>query len=294
MTSIRLRLLTSVLSLFMFGWIVVAIFAYSATQHEIEEVFDAELSQSAQVLDGIIQFEADHWVGKGTLKDDLVGQKYEIKISFQIWKDGEMLLKSLSASELPIARIEGYSDQLIDGKKWRVFHHFNPESGLTVNVAQLYEIRDELAEHIAWGVITPLFVALPLLGILFWFAITRGLLPLERVTNDVKNRAPEDMSEFKTDNVPQELMTLTHALNNLFERVRDTIVRERRFTSDAAHELRTPLAAIRTTAEVALKWPDQASPDDFEEIHRLSFGLQQTLDSLMLLARDVQCRLPYP
>jgi two-component system sensor histidine kinase QseC len=90
---------------------------------------------------------------------------------------------------------------------------------------------------------------------------------------------------FPEKSLPADIRSIAVCLNSLMGRLEASFDRERRFSADLAHELRTPLAAIRTTSEVAAKWPDQASPEDFREITALASGLQHTLDSLLRLAR---------
>jgi len=98
----------------------------------------------------------------------------------------------------------------------------------------------------------PLLLALPVLAILIWIVIGRGIRPLTRVADEVANRAPQHLDPLDTHAVPQEIMPLVNSLNVLFARLQQAFEHERRFTADAAHELRTPLAALKTQAQVAL------------------------------------------
>jgi two-component system sensor histidine kinase QseC len=90
---------------------------------------------------------------------------------------------------------------------------------------------------------------------------------------------------FATEAMPLEIKPIVTRLNDLMARLQEGFERERRFSGDLAHELRTPLAAIRATSEVAAKWPDQSPLDDFREITQAAMRLQQTVDSLLLLSR---------
>jgi two-component system sensor histidine kinase QseC len=274
-----------VLTLFVVSWGVVAGFAFYKAEEEIEEVFDAELSQSAQVLIGIIIPGLGQWDHTISLDDDLVGHIYETKISFQVWRDSELLVRSATAPDLPLARVEGYSDQIIDGRKWRVFTQFDSRTSSEIHVAELYEIRNELVEYIALGVIAPMFFALPILALLFWVAITRGLAPLSKAAKDVSKSSPEEISVLPED-VPNEIKPLVGAINNLLMRIKTTLDRERRFTADAAHELRTPLASLRIQSQVALR-----AKDDKEQknaLQQIIFGVDRAtrmVEQLLTLAR---------
>jgi signal transduction histidine kinase len=122
---------------------------------------------------------------------------------------------------------------------------------------------------------------------LILIATLRGSLrPLRNLGEQAALMDAESLHErFPEKNVPADIRPIVVRLNSLMAKLEESFLRERRFSGDLAHELRTPLAAIRTTSEVAIKWPDQASPDDFEEIHKIAANLQETLDSLLLLAR---------
>ena len=285
MKSIRFRLLASVLTLFVVSWIVVAGFAFTKAEHEIEEVFDAELSQSAQVLVGIIIPRLGQWDQTLSLDDDLVGHIYETKISFQVWRDSGLLIKSATAPDLPLARVEGYSDQVIDGRKWRVFTRFDSRTSSKIHVAELYEIRNELVEYIALGVIAPMFFALPILALLFWVAITHGLAPLSKAARDVSKSSPEEISVLHED-VPNEIKPLAGAINNLLTRIKTTLDRERRFTADAAHELRTPLASLRVQSQVALRAKtDKEQKNALQQIISGVDRATRMVEQLLTLAR---------
>ena len=125
-----------------------------------------------------------------------------------------------------------------------------------------------------------------LLSILLALALHTALRPLRKLGNQAAGMNAESLHErFSEKNAPADIRPIVEHLNLLMEKLENSFSRERRFSSNLAHELSTPLAAIRATGEVAAKWPEQASTEDFLEITRLAVGLQQTLDSLLLLAR---------
>ena len=116
-------------------------------------------------------------------------------------------------------------------------------------------------------------------------ALHVALRPLKALGNKAAMMHAENLKERFSTNVPKDVLPIVERLNNLVARLEQSFERERRFSGDLAHELRTPLAAIRSTSEVAVKWPEQASTEDFDDIAKLATRLQQTLDSLLLLAR---------
>jgi signal transduction histidine kinase len=125
-----------------------------------------------------------------------------------------------------------------------------------------------------------------ILSLLLIISLRVSLRPLSRLGEQAATMDAESLHErFSEESAPADIRPIVERLNSLMAKLEESFARERRFSGDLAHELRTPLAAIRTTSEVAIKWPDQSSAEDFEEIHKLSSGLQQTLDSLLLLSR---------
>jgi signal transduction histidine kinase len=157
-----------------------------------------------------------------------------------------------------------------------------PKVILAVNRAEVEESLKRLARNLIGG---GLAACLLFSGLLI-FTLRISLRPLTVLGEQAATMDAESLHErFSETSAPADIRPIVERLNTLMGKLEESFARERRFSGDLAHELRTPLAAIRTTAEVALKWPEQSTPEDFEEIHNLAFGLQQTLDSLMLLAR---------
>jgi two-component system sensor histidine kinase QseC len=115
-----------------------------------------------------------------------------------------------------------------------------------------------LRDYIARRVLIPILLSIPLLALMIWYGVARAMLPLRNIAADVKNRRPDNLHPIPETVVPLEAKPLVDALNALFQRLQQAFETERRFTSDAAHELRTPLAALKTQAQVALR----ATADD--------------------------------
>ncbi len=252
MKSIRIRLLLFVLLAFVVVWVTVAMIAYKRAVHEVAELLDAEMAQSAQVLLTVTLHEIEEGDGKKIrLEHQHMGHHYVSKIAFQVWERDILLFQSDNAPLTQLAAVAGYSDRWIEGQRWRVFKQEGIDNLYSVQVGQLHEVRDELMNEIILIMSLPVFIALPLLALLFWWGISRGLRPLQRVADEVGQRSAHEMSPLPDDGIPIEVLPLTRALNILLQQLRNTFDRERRFTADAAHELRTPLASIKTQAQVA-------------------------------------------
>ena len=265
--SLRGRLLTLLLASMGMAWIGVVAFSYRDARHEIREMLDAHLAQSAALLiaqSGHEVFEDDDH--KREVHIAAPAHRYERNVAFQIWEDGARLrLRSASAPLTRLAeRDEGFNDVRLEDKRWRVYSRWDETRQFLVQVGERYEFRDELAKKISGNLLDPLWVALPALALLIWIGVGQGLRPLRRVNLQLAQRAPERLDPLDGGRAPREVQPLIDTLNDLLARVRAALDKERRFTADAAHELRTPLAALKTQAQVA-----RAAQDDATRRHAL-------------------------
>lgn len=257
MRSIRSRLLAWLLILFGVIWLLVTLATYLESRHEVEELFDAQLSQSAAVLAEIDM--GGLGPGQSTLERAPYGHPYEKKITFQIWSGSRLLLRSPNAPTQPLAHGPGYGDLLLDGNRWRVFSLVLDNGAREIYVGERYEVRNELIVEVTLNALYPLTLALPVLALLIWFGIGRGLAPLSRIAGEVAVRSPENLEPVAGSAVaPQEVKPLVCALDELLARLQSAFERERRFTADAAHELRTPLASLKVQAQVALRAQEES------------------------------------
>ena len=180
------------------------------------------------------------------------------KFNFQVWTNGgKLLLHSANAPKVPlISEKDGFSDTQIEDKKWRVFASYNPKASIRTVIAEQYDTRNELGHRIAQDDLYIMLLTFPLSGLLIWIIIGRGLDSLEKVAEEVANRAPSHLEPVNLEAVPEEIKPLTDELNKLFLRLQQAFEREKRFAADAAHELRTPLAALKAQAQVAINIKD--------------------------------------
>ncbi len=256
--SLRRRLLRLLISSISFLVVVVSLLAYVNSHHEVDELFDAQLAESARVL--LDQASTEVSESTGVVSDsDHLAHEYERKIAFQIRdQSGNLLLRSATTPRRVLSEhSEGFSDSLIEGKRWRVFAHWNKAHTLQIQVGQLHEIRNELAGRIALSLLVPFLFVIPMVAPLIWVSIERGLRPLDWVSGEVRLRAVENLKPIVITDVPDEIRPLIDSINTLLSRLEYSFENERRFTADAAHELRTPLAALKTQAQVALRANEQ-------------------------------------
>lgn len=266
MRSLRARLLTLLAGTLLAAWTATALFTYFDARREIDSMLDAHLAQSASML--VAQGGREALAGP----DAQAGPEMQRSrgpeepapaapgglppndrtVAFQLWEGDHLRLRSADAPAEPLSgTAEGFSDSLIAGNRWRVFGRSDAQ-GRVVLVGERHSLREELAQSVARHLLHPLAVALPALALLIWLAIDWGLRPLRRIAREVAGRAPDRLVPLDASAAPRETAPLLHSLNTLLARVSASMDKERRFTSDAAHELRTPLAAVKTQVQVAM------------------------------------------
>lgn len=181
-------------------------------------------------------------------------ESYKHHLLFQVWHADKKRSISIPASftqslyDVPI----GFSDVTINGNDWRVYAQYDDEKNKIV-VAELYDIRNKLADDITQNNAYILLVTYPIFGILIWIIVGVALRSIARVSNEISNRASTYLEPVNPSNIPVEIKPLVDELNQLFIRLKLAFDRNKRFAGDAAHELRTPLAALKTHAQVAIK-----------------------------------------
>ena len=268
--SLKRRLLFWLLGTVTLIWLATALLSFLDAQREINELLDAHLAQSASLL--LVQLRSD---GDGDEDDD--DERYERleeidtehapalhrygrQVAFQIWWRGQrLLLHSLHApNERLSASEQGFSDSLFDGERWRVFSTWDNHDTLLIQIGEKTTTRSRIAHEIGEHLLQPLLFALAVLAAIIWFSIGRGLRPLNALSEQVTRRDPANLTPLQTEVIPTEAAPLVASLNRLFERVSAVLENEKRFTADAAHELRTPLAALKAQAQVALAASDDS------------------------------------
>ena len=264
-------------------WTAAAIFAVVRVRHETGRLLDAHLVQAAAMLHARVGEDVD----ESELEHAPELHRYARGLAFQVWEEGRKLrFHSANAPDVRLsAEDRGFSDVETDGRAWRVFSSFDRKERVLVQVAEERRARDRITAGVAGSLLLPMIVGLPVLGLLIWLALRSGLKPLVALGRDVAARDPDNLKPLEAT-VPREVSPLVSSLNALFERLAHSIEHERRFNADAAHELRTPLAAVRAQAEVAL-----ASTSDAERAHALRQVLAgcdraaRLVDQMLTLAR---------
>lgn len=257
--SLQGRLLTLVLGLVGVVWLVAVVATWVDVRHELDELLDSHLAQAAALL--VVQ-------QAGELDDDETLDapplhRYAPKVAFQVFHEGQLALRSANAPVQPMVAGDdglksGFRTVQIDGTAWRVFAAQGARKDIRVLVGEQEASRTDILWAVMRSVLWPVVVALPVLALAVAWAVHRGMAPLRALGRTLAGRRPEALSPVALDDAPSEMAPMVDALNGLFGRIGALMASERRFTADAAHELRTPIAAIRTQAQVALAEADDA------------------------------------
>lgn len=260
MSSIRRRLITILIGTTGLVWLSAVVWIYFSTQAEVNRVLDARLIEAARMVNSLL---TDHRieiaVAEGLAQHAPVKtapeqREYDRQLSCQIWSLGGALVgRSAGAPEAPLAETEvGFSESKVDHERWRVYTVENAQLGVRVMVGDSLRIRDRLVGDVIKGLLLPAALILPFLIGMIWLSVRRGLSPLSDMAVALSKRAANDLRPLPDTDIPKEIAPAVNALNGLFRRVDEARERERSFTAFAAHELKTPLAGLKTQAQIAL------------------------------------------
>lgn len=281
--SLQLRLLVLLSVSLIMVWLAVAVWTWVDARHEVGELMDSHLAQAAAIL--VVQ--------PLDLEDDAVADapalhKYGARVAFQVFHEGILVMRSANAGTEPLSReLRGFDTVRHDGESWRVFAARGAESDVQVYVGEKESARNDIVLAMLRGMLLPMALALPVLAALLWWAVHRALVPLRALSHTLGQRAPDALNPVVVPDIPTEMQPLVAELNGLLARIERMVLSERRFTADAAHELRTPIAAIRAQAQVAMGAVDDAT----ERNHALSATLAgcdratRLVEQLLTLAR---------
>ena len=290
--SLQVRLLGLMFGVLAALWAATLALTLSDTRHELDELLDAHLAQSAALL----------LVRDADADDDIetpaapILHRYAPRVAFQVWRDGRLVLRSANAPGQPFgptAARDGFSTYGEGETRWRVFGAYDVAHRRQVYVGERLGARSEILSAVLRGVSWPLALALPVLGLATWWTVRRGLAPLRALGQALAVRSPDALAPVPLDGMFAEMLPLAASLNDLLRRIAHLLESERRFTADAAHELRTPVAAIRVQAQVA-----RAATDDAARAHALdgllagSDRAARLIDQLLTLARLEAAQAP--
>jgi two-component system OmpR family sensor kinase len=276
--SLRGRLLWFLLAAITMAAIAQAMIAYRSALSDADQIFDYHMQQMAMSLRSsatLTNKAAD--TAADPENDDLV---------VQVWTpDGAQVFRSLSRAALPQRAVLGFSNVKANNTTYRIFSV--QTSNQTVQVAQDMAVRQRMAGTLALRTVGPIAVMAPVLMLVVWWVVSGSLAPVSRVKRQVAARQADDLSPVSENDLPDEVLPLVHELNLLFGRVRTAFDAQQHFVADAAHELRSPLAALKLQVLSLERAQDEAARS--LAISRVTAGIERAtrlVEQLLVLARQ--------
>lgn len=276
MSSIRRRLMLLILVSIALIWGVALVSSYRQATREVSEWEDARLAELAQILAlldqrnlvtlanariDVREEEKGGSPGANNEDDDDSLPRdalFQVRGANGVVLAGSPQLRALQAWDLPVPPVSSAQNITLGGKAWHSFTLRDTALGHTVRVFEPANTRSDLVSGVASRIAQPTLLALPALALLVWFGIGWSLAPLRILSGAIRVRDINRLEPVDIGHAPTEVRPLVDAINLVLSRLRHTLERERAFTADAAHELKSPLAAIKVQAQVALAEPDAA------------------------------------
>ncbi len=244
MKSIRSYLVIAVLSAITLTSFVAVLYGYRSSVAAAQTLFDAQLSDTASLIAALLAAQPP----ETTPEADRGLTPSAGQAAFQIWTEDQqrLILYSADAPATAIAPFEpGFHDRNFNDQRWRVLVRHAQASDHWILVAQRADTRYLLADSIVMESVIAVVISLPVAALFIWIIVGHGLRLLARLASELRQKEAADLSPLDLDNPPEELAVIVAAVNALLNRLARSFARERRLTADAAHELRTPIAALK-------------------------------------------------
>ncbi len=293
--SLRARLIAGFILLTVIAWLGASLAAWYQTSRTLDKLFDTQqmlFAKRLSTLDLRVIRDDPQLPRTKKMMPHHRGKQDDDTLAFAIFSaDGQMRLNDGdNGKDLRFDyRRDGFTDGYLNGDDdpWRLVWLTTPDGRYRIVVGQEKEYREDMALSIVTSQLVPWLIALPLMLLLLVWLVSRALSPLHKLADQLRQRSPDDASSLQLARPPQEIKPLLASLNQLFSRTGELMLRERRFTSDAAHELRSPLAALKVQAEVA-QLAGNDTPVRDHALTNLTTGIDRAtrlVDQLLTLSR---------
>lgn len=276
--SLRGRLLWFLLAAITAAALLQCSIAYRSALYDADQIFDYHMQQMALSLRSGAPL--------SNQLQDPAGDPENNDMVVQVWTpDGVQVFRSLSHAALPQRAVLGFSNVAANGTTYRIFSV--QTSAQTVQIAQDMAVRQQMASNLALRTVGPIALMAPILMLVVWWVVSASLAPVARVRQQVAARQADDLSPVSESGLPDEVRPLVQELNLLFGRVRTAFEAQQHFVADAAHELRSPLAALKLQVQSL----ERAGADGAREVAvaRLGAGIERAtrlVEQLLVLARQ--------
>ena len=278
--SLRGRLLWFLLAAISIAAIAQASIAYRTALDNADQIFDYHMQQMALAL------RSSAPLSNSEVTAGLSAEAENNELMVQVWTpDGVQVFRTVSRARLPQHAVLGFSNVNENNTTYRVFSIQTPTQ--TLQVAQDMAVRRNMASNMALRTVGPIAIMMPILMLVVWWVVSGSLEPVARVRSQVAARQADDLSPVSEAGLPDEVLPLVHELNLLFGRVKTAFDAQQHFVADAAHELRTPLAALKLQA-LSLERADTGEAREVA-IGRLTAGIERAtrlVEQLLVLARQ--------
>ncbi len=234
MNSIRVFLVAVILAVITLFYFIAALRGYQSSMLEADRLFDKQLLDTARLIANL------------HTEDTAGNLGHDASMAFQVWRGERLVASSRNAPDTAISTLEpGFDYSNFDGYRWRTAAYFDSARGNWILVADRTDLRFALAENVILESLFPTLAGLPIVGLLIWVIVSGGLRPLRALAGELAGKQPDDLSPLAIAAPKQELEQIVASCNGLLERLETSLLREKQFASDAAHELRTPISALK-------------------------------------------------
>jgi two-component system, OmpR family, sensor histidine kinase QseC len=303
--SLKRFFIVSLLGLLGLSILITILITRQVTVKQVDELYDAQMAQTSRVLQSFLNRPIDeldydnlnstllgalnHFTDQGNDQRHSTGHGYENKLAVQLWdEEGNLLVKTPTAPMYLLSPLEkGYSFAHYQQHNWHTFTQYMPQNQLWIVLAEREDIRDELIQQSLISALGGLFFAAIFMGICLIWVIKRGLRPLTTISQQLAERDLDKLASISLDSsTPEELIPVVNSINQMMHRVSSAVEIERRFLGDVAHELRTPLSALKLNTQLGLQ--SSSLEQTKNQLAKILIGINHSnrlIQQLLTLAR---------